>query len=55
MIAGHTGLAEDIAAAQVIVTGEGRLDGQSLHGKVVGTLAGLGGPPAFRCSSSPAR
>lgn len=42
VIAGHTGLAEDIAAAQVIVTGEGRLDGQSLHGKVVGTLAGLG-------------
>ena len=42
LIAAHTGLAADIAAAQLIVTGEGRLDGQSLRGKVVGTLAHLG-------------
>lgn len=42
VIAAHTGLAVEIASTQLIVTGEGRLDGQSLHGKVVGTLAGLG-------------
>lgn len=42
LIAARTGLAADIAGADLIVTGEGRLDPQSLHGKVVGTLAGLG-------------
>lgn len=42
VIAAHTGLATDIAAADLIVTGEGRLDEASLRGKVVGTLAGLG-------------
>ena len=42
VVATHTGLAADIAAADLIVTGEGRLDHQSLRGKVVGTLAGLG-------------
>lgn len=39
VIAAHTGMADQIAAAEVIVTGEGRLDDQSLHGKVVGALA----------------
>ncbi|BBZ76500.1 hypothetical protein MANY_18370 [Mycolicibacterium anyangense] len=39
VIAEHTGLAADIAAADVIVTGEGRFDDQSLHGKVVSALA----------------
>lgn len=39
VIALHTGLADDIAAADVIVTGEGRFDDQSLHGKVVSALA----------------
>jgi glycerate kinase len=39
VIAEHTHLSEDIAAADVVVTGEGRLDDQSLHGKVVGALA----------------
>ncbi|MCI4675382.1 glycerate kinase family protein [Candidatus Mycolicibacterium alkanivorans] len=39
VIAEHTGLARDIAAADVIVTGEGRFDDQSLHGKVVSALA----------------
>ena len=38
VIAAHTGLEEAIAGADLIVTGEGRLDAQSLHGKVVGTL-----------------
>lgn len=40
MIAEHTGLAADIVAADAIVTGEGRFDDQSLHGKVVSALAG---------------
>lgn len=39
VIAEHTGLAADIAAADLIVTGEGRFDDQSLHGKVVSALA----------------
>ena len=39
VIADHTGLAAEIAAADLVVTGEGRLDDQSLHGKVVGALA----------------
>jgi glycerate 2-kinase len=40
VIAEHTGLAHDVAVADVIVTGEGRFDDQSLHGKVVSALAG---------------
>lgn len=39
IIAEHTHLADAIADADLIVTGEGRLDDQSLHGKVVGMLA----------------
>lgn len=39
LIAGHTGTDEELAAADLLVTGEGRLDEQSLHGKVVGALA----------------
>lgn len=39
IVAEHTHLADDIAAADLIVTGEGRFDVQSLHGKVVGALA----------------
>ncbi|MEU0495744.1 glycerate kinase [Mycobacterium sp. NPDC006124] len=39
VIAEHTDLAGDVAAADVIVTGEGRFDDQSLHGKVVSALA----------------
>jgi len=39
VIAAHTGMADQIATVDVIVTGEGRLDDQSLHGKVVGALA----------------
>lgn len=42
VVATHTHLAAEIAAADLIVTGEGRLDQQSLRGKVVGTLADLG-------------
>ena len=39
IIAEHTHLADDLEAADMIVTGEGRFDEQSLHGKVVGFLA----------------
>ncbi|MBS4730239.1 glycerate kinase [Mycobacterium sp. SM1] len=44
LVAEHTHLADDIAAADLIVTGEGRLDEQSLHGKVVGALAAAAQP-----------
>ena len=39
IIAEHTRLADDVAAAQLVITGEGRFDEQSLHGKVVSALA----------------
>ncbi|MEB3982392.1 glycerate kinase [Mycobacterium sp. 663a-19] len=39
IVAGHTNLADDLETAELIVTGEGRFDEQSLHGKVVGWLA----------------
>jgi glycerate kinase len=39
IIAEHTHLADDLAAADLVITGEGRFDEQSLHGKVVGALA----------------
>jgi glycerate kinase len=39
VIAEHTHLAADVAAADLIITGEGRFDDQSLHGKVVSALA----------------
>lgn len=39
IIAEHTRLADDVAAAQLVITGEGRFDDQSMHGKVVSALA----------------
>jgi glycerate kinase len=39
VIAEFTNLADDVAAADLIITGEGRFDDQSLHGKVVSALA----------------
>lgn len=39
VIADHTHLADDVAAADLVITGEGRFDDQSLHGKVVSALA----------------
>lgn len=39
LIADHSGLADALAGADLVVSGEGRLDDQTLHGKVVGTLA----------------
>jgi glycerate kinase len=40
VIAEHTRLSEDVAAAELVITGEGRFDDQSLHGKVVSALTG---------------
>jgi len=39
VIAARTGLAEELGAADLVITGEGRLDDQSLHGKVISALA----------------
>jgi glycerate kinase len=39
VIAEHTRLADDVATAELLITGEGRFDDQSLHGKVVSALA----------------
>lgn len=44
IIAHHTRLADDLDTAELIVTGEGRFDEQSLHGKVVGFLADAARP-----------
>jgi glycerate kinase len=43
LVAALTETAERIAAADLLVTGEGRLDEQSLRGKVVGALAAVAG------------
>ena len=48
VIAQHTGLVGDVADADLIITGEGRFDDQSLHGKVVSALAsGSRGAPVL--------
>ena len=39
VVAGAVGLAEAVASADVVVTGEGSFDWQSLHGKVVSQVA----------------
>ncbi|TRW88215.1 glycerate kinase [Mycolicibacterium sp. 018/SC-01/001] len=39
IIASHTGLDSDLDSADLVITGEGRFDDQSLHGKVVSALA----------------
>ncbi|MCG7595816.1 glycerate kinase [Mycobacterium sp. PSTR-4-N] len=39
IIASHTRLDADLDAADLVITGEGRFDDQSLHGKVVSALA----------------
>lgn len=41
LIADHTGAQAEIARCDLVVTGEGKLDGQSLHGKVVGSMAAV--------------
>ncbi|MGE0217811.1 glycerate kinase family protein [Mycolicibacterium sp.] len=47
IVAEHTRLADDIAAADLVITGEGRFDDQSLHGKVVSALAAGAGARAI--------
>lgn len=44
IIAEHIRLSDDLDTADMIVTGEGRFDEQSLHGKVVGFLADAARP-----------
>ena len=44
IIAEHTHLADDLETAEMIVTGEGRFDEQTLHGQVVGFLADAARP-----------
>jgi glycerate kinase len=44
IVAQHTGLAADLAAADLVITGEGKFDEQSLRGKVVGALAAAARP-----------
>ena len=43
LVAEHVDLDERLASADVVVTGEGHLDTQSLDGKVVGGICGLAG------------
>lgn len=56
LVAGLQGLAVKLAGAALCVTGEGRIDGQSLQGKVVGGIAGLaraaGGVPVLAIGGS---
>lgn len=42
LVADHVGLDEALASADVVVTGEGALDAQSFHGKVVGGVVEAG-------------
>ena len=49
LVAGMVGLAERIAGADLVVTGEGRLDAASLEGKVVGGVIDLAGGHPVLC------
>ena len=44
IVAQHTDLAGDLAAVDLVITGEGKFDEQSLRGKVVGALAAAARP-----------
>jgi glycerate kinase len=44
IIAEHTGLAGQLASADLVITGEGKFDEQSLRGKVIGALAAAARP-----------
>lgn len=48
-VASAVGLAEEIAAADLVITGEGKLDWQSLGGKVISGVAELAGPALRPC------
>lgn len=47
-VAALVGLPELLSGADVLITGEGRFDGTSLDGKVVGEVMGLASRPALR-------
>lgn len=50
IVAASTRLADEVKTADLVISGEGRLDGQSLRGKVVSAvaaLAGAGGVPMW--------
>lgn len=42
LVAGQAGLAEALASADAVITGEGALDAESFHGKVVGGVLSAG-------------
>lgn len=44
IVAAHTNLVDEIGAADLVITGEGCFDEQSLHGKVVGAVTGTARP-----------
>jgi glycerate 2-kinase len=44
IVAEHTGLADQLATADLLITGEGKFDEQSLRGKVIGALAAAARP-----------
>lgn len=48
-VADAVGLADAVGAADLVLTGEGKLDWQSMSGKVVSGLAGLAGAAARPC------
>lgn len=48
-VAAAVGLADAVRAADLVLTGEGKLDWQSMRGKVVSGLAGLAGPAMRPC------
>ncbi|PZF82281.1 glycerate kinase family protein [Jiangella anatolica] len=48
-VAAAVGLSDLVAGADLVITGEGKLDWQSMSGKVVSGLAGLAGPALRPC------
>ncbi|MQC18337.1 MAG: glycerate kinase [Chloroflexi bacterium] len=49
LVAEAIGLREEIAAADLVITGEGSLDGQTAFGKAVGHVAALASEAGTRC------
>lgn len=48
-VADAVGLLAEVAAADLVITGEGKLDWQSLGGKVISGVAGVAGPALRPC------
>jgi glycerate kinase len=49
VVAGAVRLADAVAGADLVITGEGRLDGQSVRGKVVAGVAGMAAEHGVPC------